>query len=229
MSHRLADEVRLTTAPTGGDRSLPTLCRPSTRQRGRQHCSESGRSPPGGFGAPEPQESGAGQRSFVGAGNRPTANAVPAELAAEKQSFDGRLHELQRPHLQVRGARASELDGRTLRRHLITGDGSGAAIAGHMGKPAVLKSLGKAVTRYHAREDFMEIDTIVPSLHLISRLLMELGPLGSRGLRPVCAGVLSGRAQAAAVPTRPGSKVPGPPRPAGSRGSHHPGTGRCEC
>jgi hypothetical protein len=48
---------------------------------------ESGRSPPASLGAPEPQESGAGQRSFVGAGNRPTADLQALHLPAGKQSL----------------------------------------------------------------------------------------------------------------------------------------------
>jgi len=38
---------------------------------GVSNVNESGRSPPGRFGALEPQESGAGQPSFLWAGNRP--------------------------------------------------------------------------------------------------------------------------------------------------------------
>jgi hypothetical protein len=37
----------------------------------RLQCSESSRSTPGGFGAPEPQDSGPGQRSFAWVSNRP--------------------------------------------------------------------------------------------------------------------------------------------------------------
>jgi hypothetical protein len=36
-----------------------------------QQCSDRGWSPPGSFGAPEPQEPGASQRSVLWAGNRP--------------------------------------------------------------------------------------------------------------------------------------------------------------
>jgi hypothetical protein len=48
---------------------------------------ESGRSPPGRFGAPEPQRSGAGQRSFVSAGNRPKSDTGRPELLAAKRPF----------------------------------------------------------------------------------------------------------------------------------------------
>jgi glutamate carboxypeptidase len=69
----------------------------------------------------------------------------------------------------------AELDGRQL--ILIPGSGGGtdAGFAGRSGKPAVLESLGLAGWGYHARDEYVEIDSIVPRLYLTSRLLMDLG------------------------------------------------------
>lgn len=69
----------------------------------------------------------------------------------------------------------AELDGRQL--ILIPGSGGGtdAGFAGRSGKPVVLESLGLAGWGYHARDEYIEIDSIVPRLYLTSRLLMDLG------------------------------------------------------
>lgn len=45
---------------------------------------ESGQSPLGGFGAPEPKESSAGQQSLVAVGNRPIAAGGTVEMLAAK-------------------------------------------------------------------------------------------------------------------------------------------------
>jgi glutamate carboxypeptidase len=68
-----------------------------------------------------------------------------------------------------------ELDNREL--IFIPGSGAGtdAGFAGRSGKPAVLESLGLAGWGYHARDEYIEIDSIVPRLYLSTRLLMELG------------------------------------------------------
>jgi hypothetical protein len=52
-------------------RLLTLHCRPPPAQVELQLQTESGRSPQRGFGTPEPEESDAGQLSFVGAGKRP--------------------------------------------------------------------------------------------------------------------------------------------------------------
>ncbi|WP_088280329.1 glutamate carboxypeptidase [Ideonella sp. A 288] len=69
----------------------------------------------------------------------------------------------------------AELDGRKLALHPITGGGTDAGFAGRSGKAAVLESLGLPGAGYHARDEYIELDTIVPRLYLVSRLLMELG------------------------------------------------------
>jgi hypothetical protein len=46
---------------------------------------DSGRSPLGGFGAPKPQESGAGQRSFVSTRKRPNPGIRLLKLTAVKR------------------------------------------------------------------------------------------------------------------------------------------------
>nr|HRC87546.1 peptidase M20 [Thermoanaerobaculia bacterium] len=43
------------------------------------------------------------------------------------------------------------------------------------GKAAVLESFGLAGWGFHARDEYIEIDSIVPRLYLLTRLLTELG------------------------------------------------------
>ena len=68
----------------------------------------------------------------------------------------------------------AELDGRKLMLHPGTGAGTDAGFANRSGKPAVLESLGLAGWGYHARDEYIELDSIVPRLYLSTRLLMEL-------------------------------------------------------
>ena len=68
----------------------------------------------------------------------------------------------------------AELDGRRLLLHPSTGGGTDAGYAGRSGKAAVLESLGLAGWGYHARNEYIEIDSIVPRLYLTTRLLNDL-------------------------------------------------------
>jgi glutamate carboxypeptidase len=69
----------------------------------------------------------------------------------------------------------AELDGRVLTLVPGTGGGTDAGYASRSGKPAVLESMGLPGWGYHARDEYIEIDGIVPRLYLSTRLLMELG------------------------------------------------------
>jgi hypothetical protein len=51
---------------------------------------ESGQSPLGGFGAPEPKESSAGQQSLVSVGNRPIVDFQTQRLGARQLPFKSR-------------------------------------------------------------------------------------------------------------------------------------------
>jgi glutamate carboxypeptidase len=68
----------------------------------------------------------------------------------------------------------AELDGRQLFFHPVTGGGTDAGFASGSGKAAVLESLGLAGWGFHAKDEYIEIDSIVPRLYLSSRLLQEL-------------------------------------------------------
>ncbi len=68
----------------------------------------------------------------------------------------------------------AELEGRKLMLHPSTGGGTDAGYAGRSGKAAVLESLGLAGWGYHAKDEYIEIDSIVPRLYLTTRLLNEL-------------------------------------------------------
>ncbi len=68
----------------------------------------------------------------------------------------------------------AELDGRKLILHPSTGGGTDAGYAGRSGKAAVLESLGLAGWGYHAKNEYIEIDSIVPRLYLTTRLLNDL-------------------------------------------------------
>lgn len=69
----------------------------------------------------------------------------------------------------------AELDGRTLLMHPTTNGGTDAGFAGRSGHAAVLEGLGLAGWGYHARDEYIEIDSIAPRLYLASRMLIELG------------------------------------------------------
>jgi glutamate carboxypeptidase len=69
----------------------------------------------------------------------------------------------------------AELDGRALFFHPVTGGGTDAGFASGSGKAVVLESLGLAGWGFHARDEYIEIDSIVPRLYLSARLLQELG------------------------------------------------------
>lgn len=69
----------------------------------------------------------------------------------------------------------AELDGRPLQLIPGTGAGTDAGYASVSGKPAVLESMGLAGWGYHAKNEYIEIDSIVPRLYLTARMLMELG------------------------------------------------------
>ena len=68
----------------------------------------------------------------------------------------------------------AELDNRPLNLVPGTGGGTDAGFANRSGKPAVLESLGLAGWGYHAKDEYIEIDSIVPRLYLSTRLLMDL-------------------------------------------------------
>lgn len=68
----------------------------------------------------------------------------------------------------------AELDGRPLALIPMTGGGTDAGFASRSGKAVVLESFGLAGFGYHARDEFIEIDSIVPRLYLASRLLMDV-------------------------------------------------------
>ena len=69
----------------------------------------------------------------------------------------------------------AELDNRPLLLVPGTGGGTDAGYAGRSGKAVVLESFGLAGWGYHARDEYIEIDSIVPRLYLTTRLLTELG------------------------------------------------------
>ena len=68
----------------------------------------------------------------------------------------------------------SELEGRKLILHPTTGAGTDAGFASRSGKAVVLESLGLAGWGYHAKDEYIELDSIVPRLYLTTRLLQEL-------------------------------------------------------
>lgn len=69
----------------------------------------------------------------------------------------------------------AELDGRPLLMHPGTNGGTDAGFAGRSGKAAVLEGLGLAGWGYHAKNEYIEIDSIAPRLYLAARMLIELG------------------------------------------------------
>ena len=57
----------------------------------------------------------------------------------------------------------------------MTGGGTDAAFARRSGKDTVVECFGLAGFGYHARDEYIELDSIVPRLYLVTRLLTEIG------------------------------------------------------
>ncbi len=57
----------------------------------------------------------------------------------------------------------------------MTKGATDAGFAGRSGKAAVVESFVLGGYGYHARDEYIAIDTIVPHLYLVTRLLTELG------------------------------------------------------
>lgn len=55
-----------------------------------------------------------------------------------------------------------------------TGGGTDAGFAGRSGKAVVLESFGLAGFGYHARNEYITVDSIVPRLYLMTRMLQEV-------------------------------------------------------
>lgn len=114
--------------------------------------------------------------------------ALKAKVAESKRVPDtettvrldiGRPPYVARPSGEVLAKKAqaiyAELDNRPLALVPTTGGATDAGYAGRSGKAAVLESLGLAGWGYHARDEYIEIDSIAPRLYLSARLLMDLG------------------------------------------------------
>ena len=65
--------------------------------------------------------------------------------------------------------------GKPLSIHPASGGGTDAGFANRSGKAVVLESLGLPGWGYHARDEYIDLDSIVPRLYLSTRLLMDLG------------------------------------------------------
>lgn len=57
----------------------------------------------------------------------------------------------------------------------MTGGATDAGYANRNGKAAVVESFGLAGFGYHARDEYIDTDSIVPRLYLMTRMLIELG------------------------------------------------------
>jgi len=57
----------------------------------------------------------------------------------------------------------------------MTGGATDAGYANRSGKAVVVESFGLAGFGYHARDEFIDTNSIVPRLYLMSRMLIEQG------------------------------------------------------
>ena len=65
--------------------------------------------------------------------------------------------------------------GRTLDIAEMTGGATDAGYAARSGKAVVVESFGLAGWGYHARDEYIDTNSIVPRLYLMTRMLTELG------------------------------------------------------
>lgn len=69
----------------------------------------------------------------------------------------------------------AELDGRALALAPMSGGATDAGFASRAGQTTVLEGFGLAGFGYHARDEYVELDSIVPRLYLMARLLQDIG------------------------------------------------------
>ena len=65
--------------------------------------------------------------------------------------------------------------GRTLDIAEMTGGATDAGYAARSGKAVVVESFGLAGWGYHARDEYIDTNSIVPRLYLMTRILIEQG------------------------------------------------------
>ena len=68
----------------------------------------------------------------------------------------------------------AELDGRALALVPMTGGSTDAGFAAQSGKAIVIESFGLGGAGYHARDEYIEIDSIAPRLYLMTRMLQTV-------------------------------------------------------
>lgn len=119
---------------------------------------------------------------------RPLFDAGPRGLALANlaKSVYGELDEGSLSEERAREMPGGEFafSGRNLLLVPGTTGGTDAGFAASSGKPAVLEGLGLAGWGYHAKNEYIEVDSIVPRLYLTSRMLMHLGELAGAGKLP---------------------------------------------
>ncbi|MBV9889765.1 MAG: M20/M25/M40 family metallo-hydrolase [Rhizobacter sp.] len=70
-----------------------------------------------------------------------------------------------------------ELDGRELTLVAMVGAATDAGYAAQSGRPIVIESFGLAGAGYHARDEYIEVDSIAPRLYLMMRMLQSAARL----------------------------------------------------
>lgn len=100
-----------------------------------------------------------------------TQTTVTMEEGRPAYVADARSKELAARAQQI----YAEMDGRPLLLMPGTGGGTDAGYAGRSGKAVVLESFGLSGFGYHARDEYVELDSIVPRLYLMTRMLQEIG------------------------------------------------------
>jgi len=96
-----------------------------------------------------------------------TRTSVAIEVGRPPFVADDRARELAKQAQAI----YAELDGRELTLHPMTGGATDAGYASRSGKAVVLESFGLAGAGYHARDEYIEIDSIAPRLYLMMRML----------------------------------------------------------
>ena len=100
-----------------------------------------------------------------------TVTTITMSVGRPPYAADDRAKELAKKAQAI----YAELDGRKLVLVPGTGGGTDAGFASLSGKAVVLESFGLAGWGYHARDEYIEIDSIVPRLYLMTRMLTDLG------------------------------------------------------